>query len=217
MKKGLAIAAIVIVGAIVGFALSPYLTESTVDESLPEGVVIPNQMETTEVMDLTEMSMDELVAISEEKGIELDELVAMSTPDDIKDDATADDLQVDGMTEAQMAEMEMVSATHYAGTFIGVNDGIHNANGNAYAIPLDDGSTLLRLENFVATNGPDLHVYLATDKRATDYVDLGELKANRGNQNYGIPEGTDLGTYDHVLIWCEPFRVLFGSAELLPQ
>ena len=31
---------------------------------------------------------------------------------------------------------------------------------------------------------PDLHVYLATNTSAKDYVDLGKLKANIGNQNY---------------------------------
>ncbi len=232
MNKSWAIIAVaVIVGAIATYAVAPYFTESTVDEALPEGAIIPKPTETemmdkdemmddadkVEMIDLSEMSMDDLKAISEEKGIDMEELEALSVPDDTKDEATMSDLEVEGMTETEMAEMEMAAATHYAGMFVGVNDGIHNANGDAYAIPLEDGSTILRLENFAATNGPDLHIYLATDKRATDYIDLGKLKANKGNQNYGIPEGTDLETYSNVLIWCEPFRVLFGSAELSPQ
>ena len=77
------------------------------------------------------------------------------------------------------------------GNFIGVNDGIHNAEGLAKVIRLDDASMVLRLENFRATNGPDLYVYLATDNSASDFVDLGRLKGNIGNQNYDIPEGTD--------------------------
>jgi electron transfer DM13 len=72
----------------------------------------------------------------------------------------------------------------------------------------------LRLENFKSTNGPDLHVYLATDEKASDYVILGKLKANIGNQNYEIPDGVDLAKYHEVLIWCKQFSVLFGSAEL---
>lgn len=223
MNKSWAIIAVaVIVGAIATYAVAPYFTESTVDEALPEGAIIPKPTETEmmdkeELIDVVGMDAEELAAISEEKGIDMEELIALSVPDDTKDQATTSDLEVGGMTETEMVEMEMVAATHYAGTFVGVNDGIHNANGDAYTIPLEDGSTILRLENFAATNGPDLHVYLATDKRATDYIDLGELKANRGNQNYGIPEGTDLETYNNILIWCEPFRVLFGSAELSPQ
>ena len=105
-----------------------------------------------------------------------------------------------------------------SGSFVGVNDGIHNAEGVAKVIPLqqDDGN-VLRLENLKVTNGPDLYVYLSTDKSASDFVNLGKLKANNGNQNYNIPTGTDLTKYDNVLIWCKAFSVLFGSVELKPQ
>nr|MDQ3883616.1 DM13 domain-containing protein [Thermoproteota archaeon] len=109
------------------------------------------------------------------------------------------------------------TSTIYTGTFVGVNDGIHNAEGMARVIPLDDGSMILRLENFKATNGPDLYVYLSTNDSASDFVNLGRLKGNIGNQNYNIPEGIDFSKYDAVLIWCRAFNVLFGSAELRPQ
>jgi Electron transfer DM13 len=102
----------------------------------------------------------------------------------------------------------------FSGNFIGVNDGIHNAEGVAKVIALNDGTYVLRLENFKATNGPDLYVYLATDKSASDIVNLGRLKGNIGNQNYPIPDGTDLTKYNTVLIWCKAFSVLFGSAQL---
>jgi hypothetical protein len=70
------------------------------------------------------------------------------------------------------------------------------------------------MENLQVTNGPDLYVYLAADKSASDFVSLGKLKANNDNQNYNIPSQTNLTKYDTVLIWCRPFSVLFGSAEL---
>jgi hypothetical protein len=108
-----------------------------------------------------------------------------------------------------------VEGSFLMGNFIGVNDGIHNAEGLAKVIVLDEGNrSILRLENFRATNGPDLYVYLSTDKSASDFVSLGRLKGNIGNQNYEIPEGTELSKYDTVLIWCRAFSVLFGSAEL---
>ena len=100
------------------------------------------------------------------------------------------------------------------GSFIGAGDGFHNAEGLARVIPLGDGSTSLRLENFKSTNGPNVHLYLATDKGASNFIDLGRLKANNGNQNYNIPHGTDLAKYNMVLIWCRDFSVLFGSAQL---
>jgi hypothetical protein len=103
------------------------------------------------------------------------------------------------------------------GNLVGSGDGFHNAEGVAKVINLADGRTFLRLENLKATNGPDLYVYLSTDKDASDIVNLGRLKGNIGNQNYEIPAGTDLSKYDTVLIWCKAFSVLFGSAKLGPQ
>ena len=63
-------------------------------------------------------------------------------------------------------------------------------------------------------NGPDLHIYLSADLDAKDYVDLGAIKATKGNVNYDVPAATDTEKYRYVLVWCEPFRVLFGYAEL---
>jgi len=101
-----------------------------------------------------------------------------------------------------------------SGTFVGSGDGIHEAEGNVLSLKLEDGSQYVRFENFKSTNGPDLYVYLATDDKASDFVSLGLLKGNIGNQNYEIPEGTDLSKYNKVLIWCKAFSILFGSAEL---
>jgi Electron transfer DM13 len=115
-----------------------------------------------------------------------------------------------------MAE-EAAAEGSLTGNFVGVNDGIHNAEGLAKVIVLDEGNRILRLENFRATNGPDLYVYLSTDRSASDFVSLGRLKGNIGNQNYEIPEGTDLSKYGTALIWCRAFSVLFGSAELKAQ
>jgi len=100
------------------------------------------------------------------------------------------------------------------GDFMGVNDGIHNAEGYAKILTLSDGSQILRLEDFRSTNGPDVHLYLSTDKQANIFIDLGRLKANNGDQNYQIPIDTDFNKYKYVLIWCQPFSVLFGSAQL---
>ena len=69
---------------------------------------------------------------------------------------------------------------------------------------------ILRLENFKSTNGPNVHLYLSTDKAASNFIDLGRLKANNGNQNYNILDGTDLSKYTMVLIWCK-ISLLFGS------
>ena len=83
--------------------------------------------------------------------------------------------------DAMMEEEKMMKPIpmSYAGVFVGVGDGVHDAQGDAFTIPLEDASNVLRLENFKSTNGPDLYVYLSTDENASDFVNLGTLKASR--------------------------------------
>jgi hypothetical protein len=106
------------------------------------------------------------------------------------------------------------------GSFMGGGDGIHNAEGIARVLSIDDGSEehkILRLEDFRSTNGPDLYVVLSKGAKGigSGYVEVGRLKGNIGNQNYHIPDGINLEEYSHVLIWCKQFSVLFGSASLI--
>jgi len=201
MSKSLLVIIAVIVGAASVFAVSPYFTESTVDEALPTGAIMQPKMEDKDAMMIKDDStMIEEESIMEDKMMEetMEEKESMMEKDD-------------SMMEETIEELVVVS---YAGTFTGAGDGIHDAQGDAYTIPLEDGSNVLRLENFKSTNGPDLFVYLATDENASEFINLGVLKANNGNQNYQIPDDTDLDKYNKVLIWCKSFSVLFGSAEL---
>ncbi len=84
------------------------------------------------------------------------------------------------------------------------------------ALVLTDGSEqrFLRLENFATPNGPDLKVYLRADNG--DFVSLGDLAGNIGDQNYEIPPEVDLTVFNSVDIWCERFSVGFGLAGLTP-
>ncbi|MEE8376553.1 MAG: DM13 domain-containing protein [Acidimicrobiia bacterium] len=99
-------------------------------------------------------------------------------------------------------------------------DSFHNGSGTATVYDLEDGSLVLRLEGFGVTNGPDLHVLLVPDgdpggrDDVTGYVDLGELKGNIGDQNYNIPAGIDIDGYGSVVIYCQPFHVIFSVASL---
>ena len=109
--------------------------------------------------------------------------------------------------QQQVQSNATITSKIRTGSFIGAGDGFHNAEGLAKVIPLGDGSTVIRLENFKSTNGPNVHLYLSTDKTASNFVNLGRLKANNGNQNYNIPDGTDLAKYNMALIWCKDFCV----------
>jgi hypothetical protein len=105
------------------------------------------------------------------------------------------------------------------GSFMDADD-FHLGSGTALLLQQGDGTVFLRLESFNVTNGPDLHVYLAEGNQPQDrgslgeYLDLGELKGNVGNQNYDIPPSTDLSAFNSVVIYCEPFHVVFSTATI---
>jgi len=101
-----------------------------------------------------------------------------------------------------------------AGNLIDAGDGFHMASGEVKVLQIPDGTQILRFSNLDVTNGPDLYVYLATDTTAKDFVSLGRLKGNMGNQNYPIPENMNFEKYNTVLIWCQAFSTLFGSSKL---
>jgi hypothetical protein len=76
----------------------------------------------------------------------------------------------------------------------------------------------VRLEDFAVRNGPDLYVYLspAADGYAGGAIELGRLKADRGNQNYDVPPGAlaQPAIAASVVIWCKQFSHLFATAPL---
>lgn len=101
------------------------------------------------------------------------------------------------------------------GVFVGADD-FHFGEGTARLIETGPGRFTLRLEDFAVRNGPDLFVYLSPDPDGyTDgAIELDRLKADRGNQNYEIPAGTNLSSVGSVVIWCKQFSVLFATATL---
>ena len=73
---------------------------------------------------------------------------------------------------------------------------------------------ILYLNNFSASSGPDLKVYLSKDAAASAFINLGNLKGLTGNQEYDIPANANLTEYKFVLIWCQRFSVNFGSSNI---
>ncbi|HEV8420604.1 MAG TPA: DM13 domain-containing protein, partial [Actinomycetota bacterium] len=97
----------------------------------------------------------------------------------------------------------------------------HDTSGRALLVRLADGRVLLRFEDLDTLNGPDLRVYLSEvpaggDAHAygEDFVDLGQLKGNKGNQNYLVPKDVDVTRFKSAVIWCRRFTVGFGVAPL---
>lgn len=95
----------------------------------------------------------------------------------------------------------------------------HRGSGDAAVYRLADDSILLRFEEVDIGSGPDLEVYLVP---GADQRGLGgghhvaALTAERGNQNYTVPDTIDLttGTWT-VLVWCETFTVEIANATLI--
>jgi hypothetical protein len=91
----------------------------------------------------------------------------------------------------------------------------HEVAGSAKLI-IDGTKKILRLEGLETVNGPDLHIYLANELDNAQYIDLGKIRATRGNVNYPVDSEIDTAKFNKVLIWCQPFSVLFSYAELQP-
>lgn len=101
------------------------------------------------------------------------------------------------------------------GEFVGADE-FHFGRGTARLIETAPGIWVVRLEDFEVRNGPDLFVYLSDspDGYAEGGLELGPLKADRGNQNYDVPKNTDVRAFRSVVIWCRAFAVQFASARL---
>ncbi len=103
----------------------------------------------------------------------------------------------------------------------------HDTTGTVSLLQLPDGTRIVRLAGLETSDGPDLRIWL-TDAPVIEgrdgwfvfddgrSVDLGSLKANRGDQNYEIPADADIDGLTSLSIWCQRFSVSFGAAELLP-
>ncbi|WP_308169610.1 DM13 domain-containing protein [Acrocarpospora catenulata] len=130
---------------------------------------------------------------------------------------TGEDMTGDVATPAASPEGPRVLSM---GTFITHE---HETSGVAKVLQLPNGERVLRIENLDTSDGPDLRVWLSDQPvkegewRVFDdgeWLELGELKGNKGNANYPIPASADLDSLTSVTIWCRRFAVSFGAAPL---
>jgi hypothetical protein len=126
----------------------------------------------------------------------------------------------EGMAPPEEAPAGAAPITLAQGRFISLE---HETAGRALVLETEDGRRFLRFEGFETSNGPDLLVYLSAKEPAgtddwhgydQDFVDLGTLKGNVGDQNYRISDGVDLERYSTAVVWCRRFEVGFAAAVL---
>jgi hypothetical protein len=215
-KKILTVIIVVVAAVAIPFGIytiSPLFISNTVNEPLPTttAAIVNKKAAVQEYQKF--ISMNEQDRMNADKHMnQTEKNMVMIGADQINNTINENAMTL-GTIKQQQVNATITSKIR-TGTFIGAGDGFHNTEGLAKVIPLGQGSIVIRLENFNSTNGPNVHLYMSTDKAASNFIDLGRLKANNGNQNYNIPNGTDLVKYNMVLIWCKDFSVLFGSAEL---
>ena len=186
----------VIAIAIATYTISPLFINTSIDEPLPDTS--------------PKVGFEEFMKLSEDERATIGKDMTQEEKDNImkvfaQENSTIND---------EMTIPENQTNNMLAGNLIDAGDGFHMASGQVKVLQSPDGTQILRFENLDVTNGPDLYVYLATDTTAKDFVSLGRLKGNMGNQNYPIPENIDFEKYNTVLIWCQAFSTLFGSSKL---
>ncbi|MEE9369700.1 MAG: DM13 domain-containing protein [Pontiella sp.] len=89
------------------------------------------------------------------------------------------------------------------------SDAEHPASGKIVV----DGS-VIKLEEVNITEAPDGRVILAKNYDEGESVQCGNLKGFTGSHEYAIPEGTNVGEFDTVVLWCDQFSVPIGQAGL---
>ena len=121
-------------------------------------------------------------------------------------------------TKASQSQAEPAIETLGVGKFRAL---AHPVSGRAKLLELRNGDLYLRFENFTVENGPDLRVYVAKAKATSahdafgrDFIDLGPLKGNVGDQNYRVPLAATRGKLNSAVIWCRRFSVGFAVAPL---
>ena len=207
------LAAVIAVGWYLG---SPLLIDNTVDEAFPFEAPAASAIAAMPEVERQNLEQEFLAAmpdmatiesLSEEDREAVEDKVVNAAAVVMMDKAVADDMMAQEWTAVAQGEV--------AGA-----DSFHQGSGSATVFQQGE-QRVLRLEEFSVTNGPDLHVILtkhpspaSRDDVGEDYIDLGSLKGNMGNQNYEIPADVDLSEYQGVVIYCVPFHVVFATATL---
>lgn len=222
MKKTIVIIALVIALPIAYWLISPLFIDKEVNEDLPFSV-------DRSLFDAVNPDGEPNIVLPpppKEDNMDAIDGLAQQVKEEQREDfmkemmAIVDVPAVDAEMPTVRGENDIQPSILSVGQF---SDVAHHGSGIAKIIQLGGGTgAILRLENLDVLNGPDLRVLLS-DREIVhegedlgDYVELGKLKGNKGNQNYAISDDIDLSKYQSVVIYCKPFHVVFNAATLGP-
>lgn len=121
------------------------------------------------------------------------------------------------------ASVQAKDITVASGPFHGGSHDGDTASGTATIVKTGDGSYAMKFsDDFSATPGPDLFVYLSAatdpmqdaDIKKAKFLNAGKLASPTGGQTLRLPKTFDPSKFKSVAIWCKQFSVLFGAAAL---
>ncbi|MFT5668387.1 MAG: hypothetical protein ACI9DK_002590 [Vicingaceae bacterium] len=99
--------------------------------------------------------------------------------------------------------------TSRSGAFSG--RGSYTVNGNV-TMRVENGGLVLDFTNFSSSNGPGLYIYLGNSVNSG--ISIEALNRRSGSFMVNLPSSISIDDYNFVLIWCQPFGLTFGSAQL---
>jgi hypothetical protein len=159
IKFGIIGAIVIIIGVSAFYLVSPLFISTEIDEPLPEGAEVPASPQPSN-------QFQEFMAMSEEERIE----AGNQMDEQEKNRIMLEFARINTSIDESMAQINQsltdqqtsltgneTSDLLLTGSFVGAGDGIHDAQGIAKVIPIEDGGNVLRLEDLEVTNGPDLY------------------------------------------------------------
>lgn len=201
---------IVIVGAVAGAVWTfpswrGYFTDTRINEAFP-GLALDLQDE------FLQLPQDEREALFDLREEDPDMALEMAQ-------VAVTENQNAPEAEQEMGEMETATVLS-TGSFIEL-DALHWGEGTATVYQLPDQLRVLRFQDYASARGGDVAVYLSRDPEprtavevGVDFLDLGRLKGNIGNQNYNLPANLDLSGYRSVVVFCRQFNAVITVATL---
>lgn len=196
----------VIAGAVWTFpSWRGYLRDTSVNEAFP-GLALDLQDEFLSLPVDQRQALLEMYGENADMGLQMAQVAVQANKDAPE-------------AEQEMGEMETAS-TIVSGNFIEI-DPLHWGKGTAAIYQVSDQQRVLRFQDYSSARGGDVFVYLSRDpeprtavEMGVDFLDLGRLKGNVGNQNYILPANLDLSGYRSVVIFCRQFNTVITVANL---
>lgn len=125
------------------------------------------------------------------------EIIATTTP-------VATDDQQETIIEDIVPEEDTITlapdGTQLDGPFL-LQDAQGNEIDGTVQIIRSPEEIVLQFKHFDAIHAADAHVYFASDKEATTYLDLSQAKLDEGVFIYGVPLDAPLDEYAYILIY----------------